>query len=85
MELQHKDITEAVIGAAFEVYNHLGYGFLESVYERAMKVESEARGLVAETEAEIRVHYKGVEVGFFRADILVNRCVLVELKVAAQQ
>lgn len=83
MELQHKDITEAVIGAAFEVYNHLGYGFLESVYERAMKVELEARGLEAETQAEIRVRYKGVEVGFFRADILVNGCVLVELKVAA--
>jgi GxxExxY protein len=83
MELQHKVITEAVIGAAFEVYNHLGYGFLESVYERAMMVELEARGLEAETQAEIRVRYKGVEVGFFRADVLVNRCVLVELKVAA--
>ncbi len=83
VELQHKDITEAVIGAAFEVYNHLGYGFLESVYERAMKVELEARGLEADTQAEIRVRYKAVEVGFFRADILVNRCVLVELKVAA--
>ena len=84
MELQHKDITEAVIGSAFEVYNHLGYGFLESVYQRAMKVELESRALEAETEAEIRVRYKGVEVGFFRADVLVNRCVLVELKVAAE-
>ncbi len=84
MELLHKEITEAVIGAAFEVYNHLGYGFLESVYKRAMKVELEARGLDAETEAEIRVRYKGVEVGFFRADVLVNHCVLVELKVAAE-
>jgi GxxExxY protein len=83
MELQHKDITEAVIGAAFEVFNHLGYGFLESVYKRAMKVELEARGLVAETEAEIRVRYKGVEVGFFKADVLVNGSVLVELKVAS--
>jgi GxxExxY protein len=83
MELEHKDITEAVIGAAFEVYNHLRYGFLESVYRRALKVELEARGLSAETEAEIRVWYKGVDVGLFRADILVNRSVLVELKVAS--
>ncbi|MBY0513890.1 MAG: GxxExxY protein [Gemmataceae bacterium] len=44
MELQHKDITEAVIGAAFEVHNHLGYGFLEAVYKRAMKVELECVG-----------------------------------------
>jgi GxxExxY protein len=83
MELEHKDITEAVTGAAFEVDNHLMYGFLESVYRRAMKVELEARGLSAETEAKIRVWYKGVDVGLFRADTLVNRCVLVEKKVAS--
>src|SRR5436305_15313568 len=82
MELQNKDITEAIIGAAFEVHNHLGYGFLEAVYKKAMKVELEARGFTAETEAEIRVFYKGVEVGLYRADVLVNGCVLVELKVA---
>ncbi|MBX9583010.1 MAG: GxxExxY protein [Gemmataceae bacterium] len=82
MQLHDQDVTEQVIGAAFEVYNHLGYGFLESVYKRAMKVELETRGLTAEAEAEIRVFYKGVEVGFYRADILVAGRVLVELKVA---
>ena len=82
MELQHKDITEVVIGAAFEVHNVLGYGFLEKVYQRAMAVELQARGFTAETEADIRVLYKGVEVGYYRADLLVNQCVLVELKVA---
>src|SRR5262245_19371673 len=82
MELQDKDITEQIIGAAFEVHNHLGYGFLEKVYQRAMKVELEARGFEAEIEAEIRVSYKGVEVGYYQADILVSGRVLVELKVA---
>ena len=82
MQLHDSDVTEQVIGAAFEVHNHLGYGFLESVYKRAMKVELEARGLTAETEADIRVYYKHVEVGLFRADVLVAGRVLVELKVA---
>src|SRR5438067_9013050 len=83
MQLHGQDVTEQIIGAAFEVHKHLGYGFLEKVYQRAMKVELEARGLKAEIEAEIRVFYKGVEVGLYRGDILVENRVLVELKVAA--
>lgn len=82
MELLHKEITEKIIAAAFEVYHVLGYGFLEKVYQRAMQVELQARGLIAEIESEIRVTHKGVEVGFYKADIFVNRCVIVELKVA---
>jgi hypothetical protein len=61
MELQHADITRAIIGAAFEVYNVLGYGFLEKVYQLAMQVELQARGFKADTESEILVKYKGVE------------------------
>jgi GxxExxY protein len=80
MALEHKDITEAVIGAAFEVYNVLGYGFLERVYQRAMQVELQRRGFVADIEAETRVMYKGAEVGFYKADLWVNRSVMVELK-----
>ena len=80
MELEHKDITEAVIGAAFEVYNVLGHGFLERVYQRAMQIELQRRGFTAEIEAEIRVMYKGTEVGFYKADLWVNRCVMAELK-----
>ncbi len=82
MQLPDQDITEQIIGAAFEVHNHLGYGFLEKVYQRAMKVELESRGLSAEIETDIRVSYKGVEVGLYKADILVGGRVLVELKVA---
>jgi GxxExxY protein len=82
MALVHEDITEAIIVAAFEVYNVLGYGFLERVYQRAMQVELQARGFKAEIEAEIRVLYKTVEVGFYKADLWVNDCVIAELKVA---
>lgn len=82
MELQHKEITEAIIGSAFEVYNVLGYGFLESVYQRAMQVELLARGFKAAIEFPIQVKYKGVQVGFYRADLWVHECVIVEIKVA---
>ena len=82
MEFEHKAITEQIIGAAFEVHNELGYGFLEKVYQRAMQVELQLRGLRAEIENEIEVRYKGHVVGDYQADILVDRCVLVELKVS---
>ena len=82
MELAHKEVTEQIIGASFEVFRELGYGFLERVYQRSMKVELELRGLTAEIETKIRVRYKGRLVGGYRADILVNGCVLVELKVS---
>jgi GxxExxY protein len=84
MSLEAEELTREIIGAAFEVYNHLGYGFLESVYQESMVVEVRARGLVVEPQAEIHVFYKGIEVGFYRADLFVERRVLVELKVAPE-
>ena len=82
MDLQNKEVTEQVIGAAFEVHRVLGYGFLERVYQRAMQVELGQRGLKAEIESSLQVHYKGVLVGEYRADLFVNDAVIVELKVA---
>lgn len=82
MGLLHGEKTEQIIGAAIEVWKELGYGFLEKVYQRAMKVELELRGLQAETEAKIKVYYKGQLVGDYQADPLVSECVIVELKVA---
>lgn len=82
MKLEQQDITEQIIGASFEVFRELGYGFLEKVYQRAMKVELELRGLTAEVETDIQVRYKNQVVGDYRADLFVNRCVLVELKVS---
>ncbi len=82
MQLQYENITEAIIGAAFEVYNQLGYGFLEKVYQRALQVELIKNGHSAEVEYPIKVTYKSVTVGEYFADLFVNGKVIVELKVA---
>jgi GxxExxY protein len=84
MELLHREITEQIIGAAFEVYKHLGYGFLEKVYQRAMQVELQLRGLKADLESKIKVRYKDAIVGDYQADLFVQDCVVVELKVARE-
>jgi GxxExxY protein len=83
-ELLHKELTQEIIGAAFEVHNHLGYGFLEKVYQQAVKLELELRGLTAEDESEINVTYKGRQVGFYKADLFMDKCVIVELKTAKE-
>ena len=80
----HKEITETIIGAAFEVHNELGYGFLHRVYQRALQVELTKRGLRAEWEKRINVRYKDVIVGDYDADLIVNDCVLLEIKIAPQ-
>jgi GxxExxY protein len=77
-------ITHDIIGAAFEVYRVLGYGFLERVYQRAMQVELKLRGRKAELEHRIPVRYKDERVGDYAADVLVENQVLVELKVAPE-
>ncbi len=78
--LEHEEVTREIIGAAYEVYNVLGYGFLEKVYRNAMQVELIRRGLTAETEHWIKVIYKDVLVGEYSADLFVAGCVIVELK-----
>src|SRR5436190_10764708 len=79
-KLLHEEITQKIIGAAFEVHDQLGYGFLERVYQRALQVELLRRGATAEIEKRIQVQYKGVVVGDYDADVLVNSCVVVKLK-----
>jgi GxxExxY protein len=73
-------VTESVIGAFYDVYNELGYGFFESVYEESLVVARRASGLTVERQVPIPVWFRGVKVGDFRADLLVNHEVLVELK-----
>ena len=80
--LAHADITEAIIGAAFEVHKTLGYGFLEAVYRNAMAVELRNRGFDPSIETRMEVHYKGEPVGTYIADMLVNDTVIVEFKVS---
>ena len=75
-----RPITEQIIGAAFEVHNVLGYGFLEKVYQRAMQVELQKRGIKIELEPKLRVKFKGVIVRDYAADLLVEDKIVVELK-----
>jgi GxxExxY protein len=80
----HGDLTREIIGAAFEVYRHIGYGFLETVYQRSMQVELLRQTIPAELERRFNVRYKDVVVGDYDADLIVADVVLVELKVAPQ-
>jgi GxxExxY protein len=73
-------VTQQLIGAAFEVHNILGYGFLERVYQRAMQVELEDRGVKVELEPKIKIQFKGIIVGDYAADLLVVDKIIVELK-----
>lgn len=74
------DLTSDIIGAAIEVHRHLGAGFMESVYQRALAIEMAARGLSFAREAPVRLVYKGQDVGEARLDFLVQEQVIVELK-----
>jgi GxxExxY protein len=73
-------LTRRIIGAFYDVYNALGYGFLESVYANALAIDIVSRGLRVVREASAEVRYKGEVVGTFRADLLVESRVVVELK-----
>ena len=84
VHLLHRETTEKIIGAAFEVHQQLGYGFLERVYQRALQVELLRRGASAELEKRIQVLYKGVVVGDYDADLLVDECVIAEVKIAPE-
>lgn len=81
-KFRHDDITEKIIEAFFRVYNTLGYGFLEKVYENALMVELRRIGLSAVAQFPIRVLYAGEMVGEYFADILVEDCVIIEIKAA---
>lgn len=76
----HAEITEKVIGVFFEVYNELGGGFLESVYQQAMRIALGQAGLRVAVEVPVPVYFRGEVVGNFRADVIVKDSVLVELK-----
>lgn len=78
----HKDITDKVIKAFYNVYNTLGYGFLEKVYENAMLIELRKLGLNVHTQVPIKVYYDELLVGQYFADMIVEEKIIVELKAA---
>jgi GxxExxY protein len=79
---KHTEITEKIISAFYQVYNTLGYGFLEKVYRNAMAIELRNLGLAVTVEAPIVVYYQDQVVGEYFADLLVAEAVIVELKAA---
>ncbi len=78
----HEEITSRIIAAFYAVYNELGYGFLEKVYENALAIELRKAGLKVLQQVPIRVCYEGQLVGEYSADLLVADKVIVELKAA---
>lgn len=78
--LLYSELTQKIIHCFYEVYNELGSGFLESVYENALKIVLISEGLEVEQQKAIPVHFRNVTVGDFKADLLVNNSVILELK-----
>ena len=76
----HRELTEKIIGAAFEVHRELGPGFLEKVYETALRRELSQGNIQAEPQVPIQVRYKGQPVGQYYADLLVEHSVICEIK-----
>jgi len=79
-EGKHSDLTGKILGAFFQVHKDMGFGFSEKVYEAALEVTLLEIGLVPERQKEILVYYHGVVVGEYKADMIVNGVVLLELK-----
>ncbi len=79
-ECYHKELSFKIIGCAFEVYNTLGNGYLEKVYERALLHELSLQGLNAVAQVPIKIPYKGILAGDYFADIIVENKIILELK-----
>jgi len=82
MDLLNSDLTDAILKTFCDVYNELGYGFLEKVYQNSMYLELSAKGFKVEAQKQIKVLYKGTEVGEYYADLVIDEIVILELKAA---
>jgi GxxExxY protein len=81
--LQHRELTSQILKAFYHVYNALGYGFLEKVYENALIISLRKLGLRVEQQVPIKVYFEGEPVGEYYADILVEGTVILEIKAAS--
>lgn len=79
-KILHKELSYKIIGLAMEVYNKLGYGFLEKVYENALMILFQREGIQAEQQVPIKVYFEGKVIGDYVADILVENKIILELK-----
>ncbi|MDX2134463.1 MAG: GxxExxY protein [Saprospiraceae bacterium] len=80
MELLHKELTDRILRIYYDVYNELGYGFLEKVYQNAMFHALISDGLTVEAQKQIKVYFRGKEVGEYFADLVVEGKIIIELK-----
>lgn len=80
MELLHKKMTDEIIKTFYDVYNELGCGFLEKVYQNALYIELKSRGFKVEAQKQIKVYYKSCIVGEYYADLIINDTLILELK-----
>lgn len=83
-DYKHIELTEKIIGCAYKVYNQLGTGFLEKIYENALMIELRKAGLSAQQQYPVKVYYDGVIIGDHVADIMVEDKVIIELKAVNQ-
>ncbi len=79
---KHSQLTDAIIGVFYDVYNELGFGFLESVYRKSLRLALIQTGMTVDQEVPVSVFFRGQSVGDFRADLVVNAAILLELKTA---
>jgi GxxExxY protein len=82
--MEYEGITETIIGCAYRVYDKMGFGFLESVYEKCLMIELQKSSLSVQSQRPITVQYEGQTVGEFVADIVVNDAIILELKSVRQ-
>lgn len=78
--MKHKELTYKIIGCAMEVHKHLGNGFQEVIYQRALAIEMTSQGIDFSREHEMQIQYKGHEIGTRRVDFFVERKIMVEIK-----
>ena len=78
--MKHEELTHRIIGSAYNVFNQLGFGFLESIYRKAMVIEISKTSLKVEEEKPLRVYYDDIPVGNFSIDLFIEDQIVVELK-----
>ena len=78
--MKYEDLTHKIIGAAMEVHKHLGNGFQEVVYQRALSIEMNLQSIAHEREKEMQLYYKGHDVGTRRVDFFIDGIIMVEIK-----
>jgi len=78
--MKHKELTYKIIGCAMEVHKHLGNGFQEVVYQRALSIEMKMQGIEFSREHEMQLEYKGYDIGTRRVDFFVENTIMVEIK-----